>query len=132
MSAWRVSRGPASRVSENHHWEFQALCLVYGHDPHALDAFFDNRGLIGLSLLGVSLEFLDEGPEGGSAALKMPRHVDQPLTIRERLLAIRPERDPGVRAQCLEQRGDCLGDRPMITPEVKEFQDFERVSDLDR
>src|ERR1700727_2983893 len=112
MPAWRVSRGPASRVSENHHGEIQALCLVYSHDPHALNAFFNNRGLIGFSLLGVSLEFLDEGPEGGSAALKMPRHVDQPLTIRERLLAIRPERDPSVRAHGLKQHGDCLSDWP--------------------
>ena len=105
---------------------------MYGHDPHALDAFFNNRGLIGFAPLGVSLEFLDEGAERGSAALKMPRHVDQPLTIRKRLLAVRPERDTGVRAQCLKQRGDCLGDRPMIAPDVKEPQDIECVSDLDR
>ena len=132
MSAWGVSSGGASRVSENHHREFQALCLVYGHDPHALDAFFNNRGLVGFAPLGVSLEFLDEGPEGGSAAFKMPRHVDQPLAIRERLLAVRPERDPGVRAHGLKQRGDCLGDRPIIAPDVKEPQDIERVGDLDR
>jgi hypothetical protein len=29
----------------------------------------------------------------------MPRHFDQPLTIRQRLLAVRPKRDPGVRAR---------------------------------
>ena len=118
MSAWRVSRGAASRVSKNHYWEFQALCLVYGHDPHALDAFFDNRGLIGFAPLSVILEFLDKGSEGGCAALKMPRHINQPLAIRERLLAVRPERDPGVRAHDLKQCGDRLGDRPMIAPDV--------------
>ena len=42
MPGWRVSGGPASRVIENHNGEFQALCLVYGHDPHAFDAFFNN------------------------------------------------------------------------------------------
>ena len=105
---------------------------MYGHDAHAFDAFFDNRGLIGFAPLGVILEFLDKGPEGGSVALKMPRHVDQPLTIRQRLLAVRPKRDPGVRAHGLKQRGDCLSDRPLIAPEVKEPQDFERFSDLGR
>ena len=65
-------------------------------------------------------------------SLKMPRHVDQPLTIRQRLLAVRPERDAGVRAHRLKQRGDCLSDRTMIAPDVKEPQDFERFSDLDR
>ena len=62
----------------------------------------------------------------------MPRHVDQPLAIRKRLLAVRPERDAGVRAHRLKQRGDCLGDRAIVAPDVKESQDIERIRDLDR
>ena len=63
---------------------------------------------------------------------KMPRHVDQPLAIRERLLAVRPERDAGVRAHRLKQRGDRLSDRAIVAPDVKESQDIERIRDLDR
>ena len=111
MSAWPALRGRqqvgSARTTTR---EFQALCLVYGHDPHAIETFFDYRALTGFALLGVSFEFLDKGPEGGCAARKMPRHINQPLPIRERLLAVQPERNPGVRAHGLKQRGVCLGD----------------------
>ena len=63
MTARRVTSRVANRVSEDHHWKFQALDLVYGHDPHALGALFDDRSLVGLAALGVSIEFLDEGAE---------------------------------------------------------------------
>ena len=63
MATWSVSSGRASRVSENDDRELKSLCLVHRHDPHALDAFFNNRGLVGFAPLGVSLEFLDEGAE---------------------------------------------------------------------
>src|SRR3984893_2630018 len=102
MTARRVTSRVASRVSEDHHWKFQALGLVYGHDPHTLGALFDDRSLVGLAAFGVSLELLDEGPERGSAPLEMPCHVDEPLTICERLLATRPKRDTGMRAQSLK------------------------------
>ena len=62
----------------------------------------------------------------------MPRHVDQPLAIRKRLLAVRPERDAGVRAHRLKQRGDRLGDRAIVAPDVKQSQDIERIRNLDR
>jgi hypothetical protein len=78
-----VTSRVASRISEHDDGEFQALGLVYGHDPHTLGALLDNRSLIGPAALGVNLKFLDEGAEGGSAPLKMPRHLDQPLTICE-------------------------------------------------
>jgi hypothetical protein len=131
MAARGVSSCWASRVREHHHREFQAFGLVHGHDPYALDAFLDYRSLVGLPSLGVRFEFLHEGPERGSAALKMPRHVNQTLAIRERLLAIRPKRNPGMRAQSLKERGNGLGDRPIIASNVKESQNVERVGDLD-
>src|SRR3977135_3177668 len=102
MTAGHVASRVASRVSEHDHWEFQALGLVSGHDPHTLGALFDDRSLVGLAAFGVSLEFLDEGPERGSAPLEMSCHVDEPLTICERLLATRPKRDTGMRAQRLK------------------------------
>jgi hypothetical protein len=132
MAAWRVTRRTASRIGENYDRKFQTLGLVHSHHPHTFNPFFDDRGLIGFAPLGVGLEFLDEASEGGSATLKMPSHVDQSLTIRERLLTIWPESNAGMGADSLEQIGDCLGDRPIIAPNVKAFEDPERVSDIDR
>ena len=62
----------------------------------------------------------------------MPRHVDQPLAICKRLLAVRAERDASVRPHRLKQRGDCLSDRAIVASDVKESQDIERIGDLDR
>src|SRR5215510_7087832 len=95
MTARRVTSWVASRVSEHDHREFEALGLVYSHDPHTLGALLDDRSLVGFAAFCVSPEFLDKGAEGGSAPLELTRHVDQPLTICERLLAIWPKRNTG-------------------------------------
>ena len=98
MAARGVSSSGASRVREHHHRELQAFGLVDGHDADALDTLFDYRSLVGLALFGISFELFDEGAERGRAAFKVPRHINQPLAIRERLLAVRPKRNPGMRA----------------------------------
>ena len=126
-----VAGRAAGRVGEDHHRELQALGLVYGHHPHTLGALLDDRSLVGLAALGIRLELLDEGAEGGSASLEMPRHVDQPLAVGERLLAGRPERDAGMCAHGLQQHGDGLSDRAVVAPDVKPPQELQRVGDLD-
>jgi hypothetical protein len=60
----------------------------------------------------------------------MPRHVDEPLAIRQGLLAILPERDAGVRPDSLQERGNGLCDRPPVPPYVKPTQKIECVGDL--
>ena len=47
------------------------------------------------------------------------------------LLAAWPKRDAGMRAQRLEQRGDRLGDRAVVAPNVERPQQIQCVSDLD-
>ena len=42
--------------------------------------------------------------------------ADEPLDIGERLLAVGPECDPGMRAHAVEQHRDGLGDRAAIAP----------------
>ena len=61
----------------------------------------------------------------------MPRHVDQPLTVRERLLTVLPEGDAGMGADGLQQHGDGLRDGPAVAPHVKPPQELQRVGDLD-
>ena len=93
MPARRVAGCAAGRIGEDHDRKFQTLGLVDGHHPHAFGAFLDDRRFVRFAVLGVRLELVDKGPERGGAALEMARHVDQPLTVGERLLAGRPEGD---------------------------------------
>ena len=104
---------------------------MYGHHPHTLGPLLDDRGLIGLAALGIRLELLDEGPEGGSAPLEMPRHVNQPLAIGERLLAGRPKRDAGMCAHCFQQHDDGFSNRAVVAPDVKAPQELQGVGYLD-
>ncbi len=55
-------------------------------------------------------------------ALEAPRQVDQPQAVGEGLLASRPERDAGMRAHRVEQHRDGLGNRAVVTPDVKPRQ----------
>ena len=101
-----------------------------GHHPHAFGPLLDDRRFVDLSALGILLDAFDECAERGCASLEVPRHVDQPLTVRERLLAGRPEGDAGMGADGLEQHGDGLGDGPAVAPHVEPAQQLQRVGDL--
>jgi hypothetical protein len=52
----------------------------------------------------------------------MSRHVDQSLTVRERLLTVLPEGDAGMGADGLEQQSDGLRDGPAVAAHVKPAQ----------
>jgi hypothetical protein len=82
-------------------------------------------------MLRVRFHALDERPERGCASLEVPGHVDQPLTVRQRLLAVLPEGNAGMSPDGLQQHGDGLRDGPAVTPSVKPAQEVQRVGDLD-
>lgn len=52
--------------------------------------------MISLAAFGIHVQFVDEGPEGWRAALKLAGDVDKPLGIGEGLLAGWPKRKPGI------------------------------------
>jgi len=94
----RVARGRGGHVgSARSPPEIRAFRFVDGHHPHAFGPFLDYRRFVDIPMLCFLLDTLDERPERGSASLEMTGHVDQPLAVRERLLAILPECDPGMR-----------------------------------
>src|SRR6516165_11703406 len=97
VTARGIARRVARWVGQDDYRELQALGLVHGHYPHTLGALLDDGSLVGLPAFGIRLEFFDKGAEGGRAAFEIPRHVDQPLAVGQRLLARRPQSDTGVR-----------------------------------
>jgi hypothetical protein len=74
---------------------------------------------------------LEEGTEGRSTALELSRHVNQSLTISERLLTGWPKRNACMGADSFQQHCDGLGDRAAVAPQMKIPQKLKSVDDLD-
>jgi hypothetical protein len=132
MTARCVAGEGAGGIREHDDRKLQALRLVHGHQSHTLGALLDDWRFVDLAALGIDLELVDKGPERRRAALELPRHFNEPLDIGERLLAGRPERDPGMRTDAVEQPGDRLRDRAAVAPDMQFPQQVEGVGNLGR
>ena len=106
-----------------------ALCTVITRTPSVPSSTIGASSASPRSASASKL--LDKCAKGGSAPLEMPRHVDQPLTVGERLLTVRPESDAGMRPYGFQQHGNGLGDRAVVAPHMKPSQKLQGVGDVD-
>ena len=127
----RVLRGDVrGDVRQDHDRKLEPLRPVHGHDPHALGALLDDRGLARGAALRVRVEPLDEGPERRRArGLEAPRQVHHAQHVRERLLAPRPQHEGGMRAGRRQQTVDGVLHRAVIAQPVERAKERERVDD---
>ena len=115
-------------VGQDHDRELEALGAVHGHDAHALGPLLDDRGVARLAALRLYHKAVDEGAEGDdAAALGAAGEVDEPAHIGERLLARRPDGEPGRRPGGGEQPADRVGDRPAVAAAMEVAEHGERV-----
>jgi hypothetical protein len=130
VSARNCASGPVRGIRKKHDGEFQPLSLVHSHDPHAFRSLLHDRSLASSSSVSLRFNALDKGTERRRATLEAARHVNKPLTICQRLLAVLPERHPGMGPHAVQQCGDRFGDRTVVAPAVEPAQEVKRVGDL--
>ena len=59
-----VARGTTGGIRQDDDRKLKALRLMYGHQPHALGCFFNDRRFIGNAVFTIEIEFVNEGAEG--------------------------------------------------------------------
>ena len=105
-----------------------ALCTVINRTPSLPSS------RIGASAASVDcaafLQLVDEAAERDAAAsFVLARQFGDVKHVGQRLLAGGPQDEADVRARCLEQRADRVGDRPVVPPPVQLLQQPQRVGD---
>ena len=130
MAARNCASGPIRRICKKHDGEFQPFRLVHGHDPHAFGSLLRYGSLASPPAVYLRFNALDEGAERGRAALEAAGHVNEPLTVCQRLFTVLPERHTGVGPHCVQQFGNGFSNRTVVAPDVKPAEKVECIGDL--
>ena len=115
-------------VRQDHDGKLQPLGAMHGHDADALGPFLEHRRLPGFVPLRLDCKLLDETAERDAAAhLEAPRQVANSIDVRQHLVAGRAQGESSVRARALQERADCLNDRPPVATAVEFSKQIESL-----